>query len=365
MKIIVLRLKIITLGAFLGAFYGLVAQDNTPKYSNEFLSLGVGAQAFGMGGTQVAITSDVTAGYWNPAGLMGIETDQQLMLMHAVYYSGIGNYDFGAFSIRVADSSRLALSIIRFSVDDIPDTRFLFDANGAVNYDNIQFFSASDYAGLLSYATRINKLGGMSIGGNIKVVHRLVGSFSKAWGFGLDAGIQKEMGRWKLGLSGRDIFGTFNAWSHDSESFRQLFNQTGNDVPVNTIEITLPSWILGVAYPVTISEQIKVCLTADPKATFDGKRNTLLKTNLVSLDPLGAIEVAYNEMIYLRYGIGQFQQIENMAGNQKLKFQLSGGLGLRFKDFTLDYALTDFGGTSTGLYSHVFSVKIDFHDKSN
>jgi hypothetical protein len=42
--------------------------------------------------------------------------------------------------------SHLGFSAIRFGVDDIPDTRFLYDANGAINYDNIRFFSAADYA---------------------------------------------------------------------------------------------------------------------------------------------------------------------------------------------------------------------------
>ena len=39
------------------------------KYAGEFLSLGVGGRALGMGGASVALANDVTAGYWNPAGL--------------------------------------------------------------------------------------------------------------------------------------------------------------------------------------------------------------------------------------------------------------------------------------------------------
>ena len=40
------------------------------KYSNEFLNIGVGGRALGMGNTQVSIVQDATAGYWNPAGLL-------------------------------------------------------------------------------------------------------------------------------------------------------------------------------------------------------------------------------------------------------------------------------------------------------
>ena len=44
-----------------------------PKYSNEFLAVGVGARALAMGGAQVATVSDATATFWNPAGLAYIK----------------------------------------------------------------------------------------------------------------------------------------------------------------------------------------------------------------------------------------------------------------------------------------------------
>ena len=50
------------------SFGNLAAQ----KYSNEFLSIGVGARAHGMSGAQTALTDDITAAYWNPAGLSQI-----------------------------------------------------------------------------------------------------------------------------------------------------------------------------------------------------------------------------------------------------------------------------------------------------
>lgn len=49
---------------------GAKAQVSTPKYSNEFLNIGVGGRALGMGNVQSALATDATAGYWNPAGLL-------------------------------------------------------------------------------------------------------------------------------------------------------------------------------------------------------------------------------------------------------------------------------------------------------
>ena len=40
------------------------------KYAGEFLNNGAGSRALGMGGAYVAVANDVTAGYWNPAGLV-------------------------------------------------------------------------------------------------------------------------------------------------------------------------------------------------------------------------------------------------------------------------------------------------------
>ena len=55
------------------------------KYSNEFLSLGIGARALAMGNCQVALASDVYSIYWNPAGLGLAENDLQFSLMHSVF----------------------------------------------------------------------------------------------------------------------------------------------------------------------------------------------------------------------------------------------------------------------------------------
>ena len=63
------------------------------KYSNEFLNIGAGARGLAMGSAQVASVNDGTAGYWNPAGLVGVTNDPQVNLMHAEYFAGIGKYD--------------------------------------------------------------------------------------------------------------------------------------------------------------------------------------------------------------------------------------------------------------------------------
>ena len=184
-----------------------------PKYSNEFLAIGVGGRSLGMSNACVASIEDVTAGYWNPAGLLGIKNDLQVALMHSEYFAGIAKYDYGAIARKIDSSSAFAISFVRFGVDNIPNTTELIDAAGNVDYDKVTQFSAADYAFVLSYS-RKPKIKGLTLGGSAKIIRRIVGDFAGAWGFGLDAGMQYENKGWKFGAMAKDVSTTFNAWSY-------------------------------------------------------------------------------------------------------------------------------------------------------
>jgi hypothetical protein len=333
------------------------AQDITPKYSNEFLSIGVGARALGMGGAQVSAARDVTAAYWNPAALMGIKHKYDFSLMHAEYFAGIAQYDYLAFSTPIKSDSQVAVSLIRFGVDDIPDTRFLYDANGALNYNNIQFFNAADYALLLSYARDLSDH--FKVGVNAKVIHRNVGKFAQAWGFGLDLGGIYIKNRLTVGLMVRDITTTFNAWSHNSELVRDIYSQTNNEVPINSVELTLPRAISSISYQWKIGSDFGLLTALDLDMTFDGNRNTVVSTKLISIDPRFGLEVSFQKLAFLRAGVGNFQYIKDFDGNESLNFQPSMGIGVFLSErFQIDYALSDIGNVSETPYSHVFSVRV-------
>ncbi len=340
------------------------SQISAPKYSNEFLAIGVGARAFGMSGTQVAIANDATSSYWNPAGLQRLNTKYDVSLMHAEYFAGIAKYDFVGFATRLDSQSVIAASMIRFGVDDIPDTRFLFDtdgnANGSINYNNIRYFSSADYAFMVSYARSSKWLPGLQLGANVKVIHRVVGSFATAWGFGIDIGAQYQKDTWFFGLVGRDITGTFNAWSYNTELLQDVFVKTGNEIPENSIEVTVPRLIPGVAKSFQITKKIGALVASDLNITLDGKRNTAIRTGVFSIDPSLGVELNYSKMIFLRLGLGNIQRIKGFEGNFSTQLQPNFGVGIRINKFTIDYALTDLGNLSESLYSNVFSLKFTF-----
>lgn len=339
----------------------LCAQDNTPKYSNEFLSIGVDARAFGMGLSMTAHTSDASSSYWNPAGLVRLKPDYQLELMHSAYYAGISNYDYGAFAARIDEQSAISVSVIRFAVDDIADTRYLFDANGSVNYDNIQYFSAADYAFLVGYGRELPVLGGIQVGGNVKVIRRVVGDFANSWGFGMDLGAQKQINNWSLGVVIKDVFGTFNSWSISDEELAETYATTGNDLYSQSLEITLPRIVTGAAYNWKFAESFNLLSSLDLVTTTDGKRNTLIRTDVISVDPAFGFELGYKSLAFLRGGIGQFQQIKDYEADYTWTFQPNAGVGFKIQEVSIDYAFTDIGDQAAGLYSHVFSIKVDFN----
>lgn len=336
------------------------------KYSNEFLNIGAGARGLAMGGAQVAIVDDGTAGYWNPAGLMDVKDRPLLHLMHAGYFSGIGKYDYVAAALPGTDGKRvLGLTLLRFAIDDIPNTLYLVEPDGTVNYNNIRSFSSADYAFLMSYSQRLvdEEHRSISFGVNAKVIHRSVGSFARAWGFGLDAGLKVRWHDWRLGATLRDVTTTFNAWSFSfTEREKEVLYLTKNEIPVKSTELTAPRLILGFARDFRVGERFRLTPELDLDLTFDGKRNVLLSGQPVSIDPRLGIEAGYKEVIMLRAGISNFQQGLRDGDTLNIRktwiFQPSLGAGFRWSGFSVDYAFSNLANQSNPLYSHIFSLRV-------
>jgi hypothetical protein len=339
------------------------------KYSNEFLAIGVGARAQGMAGAQTANVADITAAYWNPAGLTQIEAPLQLGLMHAEWFAGVAQYDYIGFgkSLDRSKGAYLALSIIRLGVDQIPYTINLVNADGTVNYDNVTEFSAADYAVMGSYARRL-KNPAFSVGGTLKVVRRVIGTFGNSWGFGADLGMQWRKGNWQAGLMGRDLTTTFNAWSFGlTEREKEVFRSTNNEIPVSNTEITRPRFELGFAYKAKLGKKTLISPAMDWVLTTDGQRNVLVSSSAINLEPRVGVEADYNQFVQLRLGMGNFQRVKEDFDptRQRLTLQPNFGVGLTLGRFQLDYALTDIGNVSQVLYSHIFSVKLNFKEKQS
>ena len=323
------------------------------------MNIGVDAASFGMANATTASSANVNSGYWNPAGLLAIE-DNQLSIMHASYFANIANYDYGAFAMPLDDRSAVAISLIRFGVDDILNTTQLIDDQGNIDFSRISLFSTADYGITFSYA-RALPLDGLNIGVNAKVIRRIIGDFASSWGFGLDLGIQFNKNDWKFGAMVRDITTTFNAWAIDEEKFSEIqgaVNGQNQELP-DTMEITIPKLNLGVSRKFIFHYDYVLLTEIDLNFRFT-QTNDLVSNSFASFTPAVGLEFGYIDLVFVRAGVGNFQSITQLDGNNSLGFQPNIGIGFKYKGIQVDYALTDLGDQSAALYSNIFSITLDW-----
>lgn len=322
------------------------------------MNIGVDAAALGMANTVVASTMDVNSGYWNPAGLTQLE-DHQVSLMHANYFANIAQYDYLAYASPIDDQSAWGISLIRFGVDDILNTTELIDSDGNIDYNRISLFSTADYGFTFSYARKL-AVPGFQYGVNAKVIRRIIGDFANSWGFGFDAGLQFQRNDWQFGIMLRDITTTYNVWNIDEEEYQKIANTIpgeNQELPEST-EITAPKAQLGIAKKFIIHYDYSLLAAANMNMRF-AETNDLISTDFVSIDPALGLEFGYTDLVFLRAGVGNFQNVQQLDNTERVGFQPNIGLGFKYKGIQIDYALTDLGNQSTALYSNIFSVKVD------
>lgn len=337
------------------------------KYSNEFLAIGVGARGQAMGGAVAAGVNDATAAYWNPAALANMEHNEgaQVSLMHTDWFAGISNYDYIGVALPSQNKkSAIGLSLIRFGIDKIPNTLSLYNSDGTINYNNIVEFSAADYAFLGTYAQN-RKLGQgqLSLGGNVKVIRRVIGSFANSWGFGLDVAAQYHQGGFRAGIVTKDITNTFNSWRFNfTDSEKATLSLTNNDIPISSRENTKPSVIVGVGYKKMLGK-VGLSGEVDGVITTDGRRNTVLSGNPISLSPAAGVELSYDNLIFLRGGISNFQKDNTFSKSGFWISQPSVGVGLKIRAVRIDYAYTNVGSSEARFYSHAISLSLGLKPK--
>ena len=98
-------------------------------------------------------------------------------------------------------------------------------------------------------------------------------------------------------------------------------------------------------------------------ATTDGRRNTLCSGDPVSIDPGAGLEVDYNDFLFLRAGVHQFQKERDVDGREYFIARPALGIGLQMFSLRLDYAYSN-PGDSRNLYSHVVSLQLEIKPRA-
>ncbi len=316
------------------------AQTAVAKYAGEFLALGVGGRALGMGSASVAVAGDVTAGYWNPAGLALIKYPE-VVLMHDEWFGSLVNHDYAAAAIPFGPRTSLGLTIIRLGVDDIPDTRNAgVDAAGNLTYDPAQFsrvdpsrvayFSSADWAFLFTYARSVSD--DFSYGGNLKLIRRVLDHHG-ATGVGVDIGFLYRLHeRIMLGANLQDITTTLLAWD------------TGRK------ELISPTVKLGAAgFIDALGGRFTPAVDFDVR--FEGRKYaSVLHLGRISVDPHSGLEFEFKKVVALRVGYSDVQQ-------------MTFGAGVHLPKLNIDYSFVKFDKTdqlgNTHRISLLFTLESD------
>ncbi len=290
----------------------------TAKYAGEFLALGAGGQSLGMGGAFVAVARDVTAGYWNPAGLAFIEYPE-LMLMHSRQFADLVNYNYASVALPVGRRNSLGFSIIRLAVDDIKKTALTNPEVGLGELNRpyvVESFGSADYAFFFSYAKRVSE--GFSYGGNVKFINRSIDDHS-AWGVGFDVGFMfNPTSQLIVGVNLQDVTSTLLAWD------------TGRR------ELITPSIKAGVTYPITFSLMGgRVQPALDFLIRFENRQeNALASLGRASFDLNMGWEYVYHNAFSIRLGFSDVGQ-----SDVQMDFgRFTVGAGLHLPKLNIDYA---------------------------
>ena len=342
------------------------AQVELAKYGNDFLTAGGGARALGMGSAHTAFVNDITAAYWNVAGLSNVK-DLQVAYMHSERFSGVVGYDYGAIAYPVQSTNGvLALSFFRQGVDNIANTLNAFDPvrNQPVENaaDRITFFSAADMAFFLSYATQ--KTEKLSLGASAKVVHQRLGPFANAWGYSFDLAAQYNTDFAQFGVQVNDISTMRKLWEVDQSAFNTTngsFQDVFNDsIPDGTNELVLPSIRLGSAKTFRFDD-FTLITAADVDLFFENRQAFYINLGRTSIEPHIGSEISYKDVIQFRAGLTDF--IDDPENGFTVSPTL--GLGFRISYVQFDYGFASFAGATSDLgFTHRISLKFDLAKKS-
>ena len=349
----------LTLILLCGVLSNVRAQGfETVKYGGDFLSVGGGARALGMGSAHVSMVRDVTAGYWNPAGLTHID-NLQLAYMHSERFAGIVAYDYGAAAIPVRGSDDvLAISFFRQGVDGIKNTLDAWDSeNNRPRSDPSQYFtefSAADMAVFVTYASPISE--NLSGGASAKVLNSRLGPFASAWGYSLDLGAMYTSGNFSAGVNLMDITTMMKLWSVNQDELQQLADSFQDDIPQGVNERVPPTVKFGLSHFFDFGD-ITFMAGADTDLRFEGRRAYYYNIGDMSIEPHVGGELGYQDLVFIRAGVTDFNT--DPEGNFYASPTL--GAGLKIGSVYLDYGFAGFGGIATDLgFTHRLSLKVDF-----
>ncbi|MBU0520220.1 hypothetical protein KKA00_12940 [bacterium] len=330
------KLSIFAISIFAFATFG-----QATKYAGEFLEIGVGARALGLGGAYCALAEDPSSFYWNPAGLARVPS---------ISIWGMYNNQFGDIGNPLAQHSvigavfpitgaALAVHWIRLAVDEIPLFPDYSDESGYSLEQRKQiidgvpqgYFNDAEDALFVSFAKMVKfKLDlGWSFfevpleipyGINLKMIrHKLYNQ--EAFGIGADAGIQIKM---PLDI----MFAAPSLGDLSIGMVYQDFSKTGLDWGAGNTDVIVQNFRFGVGYHhqiESIKSEFLVERTSNTRYSNDGRFG---------------FEYIWDRTLFFRFGLSRLNWAALTMGMwNDVDFSVwNAGFGFHYWHLTADYA---------------------------
>ncbi len=294
----------------------------------QFLKIGVGARAMGMGETFAAVANDVTALYWNPAGITNLQSIS-VGVSHSQWFAEIF-HNYAGMVIPLGDSDALGISAISLTTGEQEVTTVEQPDGTGV------FYNVNDIAFGLSYARSLTDR--FSVGLTVKYIQQSAYNES-ANTIAIDLGTYLRTGFHNLviamcvsnfggnmQLEGRDLIaladlnkGISGEYNPDARLKTESWS-----LPLN-FRVGIAMDIVGGKDPLIQSEYHRFTMALDGNHPNDNNE----RVNIGG-------EYSWNETFFARLGYKINYDIENWTFGAGVKLNL-GGQALSF-----DYALVDY-----------------------
>jgi len=295
----------------------------------QFLKIGIGARAVGMGDAFVALANDASALYWNPGGLPNLERPS-LIVSHSEWFADI-RHEFAGFILPVGRNNMLGISAIALNTPEQEVTTVQQPDGAGIYYD------VGDIAVGLSYARALTDR--FSTGLTLKFIQQNaynetartvaldIGTHLRTGYHGLTIAMCMSNFGGNLQLEGRDLIALVDSDPDLDGNFTTdaRLKTESWPLPLN-FRVGLALDVVGGAESFLPMAQNRLTIAVDGNHPKDNRE----RVNIGG-------EYAWRELIFARAGYKINYDLE--------KWAFGGGLriGLGQQIMALDFALVDFG----------------------
>ena len=341
MKRMILLLLLFGMGFSTARAQFISGISKTGTTAAAFLEIGVGPRAVAMGGAFAGLADDITAAYWNVAGLARLKSGEAVF-MHANWF-GDASFDYAAVGLPVQGVGTFAVHFTALSVGREP-VRTVLMPEGTGDY-----FSGSSVSLGVSFAYDLTDRFSIGFTGkfiNESIYHSSASTFALDFGtifttplHGMRLGATLVNFGPKMKLSGRDL-----GIVYDPDPTR-AGNNSQIPAVLETDDFDLPlNFRVGVAVELLQTEANRLTVALDANTP---------NNNTASINFGG--EYAFQEMFFLRAGYNTAFERDSetdLTLGAGLRYAMGGTIKLRF-----DYSYNEFGVLGN---IHRFAVFLEF-----